>query len=164
MTAGIDFATINSAALRNGRSLVQDLIPGGKFRSLEYVVKNPCRNDERPGSFTINYRDGVWKDFATDDGGSDFISLVAYVKGLTQGEAAHDLATKLGVPPAKSNGFAREHTANGNNGVTHKSPSPPHAPKIFQWGDDGPPKRAGRSTTSRLSFQRLSAAHQDQAH
>jgi putative DNA primase/helicase len=137
MTAGIDFATINSAALRNGRSLVQDLIPGGKFRSLEYVVKNPCRNDERPGSFTINYRDGVWKDFATDDGGSDFISLVAYVKGLTQGEAAHDLATKLGVPPAKSNGFAREHTANGNNGVT-----PPHAPKIFQWGDDGPPKRA----------------------
>ena len=56
---GIDFAAINSAALRNGRSLVQDLIPGGKFRSLEYVVKNPCRNDERPGSFTINYRDGV---------------------------------------------------------------------------------------------------------
>jgi hypothetical protein len=42
MTAGIDFATINSAALRNGRSLVQDLIPGGKFRSLEYVVKNPA--------------------------------------------------------------------------------------------------------------------------
>jgi putative DNA primase/helicase len=139
MTAGIDFATINSAALRNGRSLVQDLIPGGKFRSLEYVVKNPCRKDERPGSFTINYRDGVWKDFATDDGGSDFISLVAYVKGLTQGEAAHDLATKLGVSPAKSNGFASKHKANGNNGVTHKSSSLPHAPKIFQWGDDGPP-------------------------
>src|ERR1700683_5308037 len=112
MTAGIDFATINSAALRNGRSLVQDLIPGGKFRSLEYVVKNPCRNDERPGSFTINYRDGVWKDFATDDGGSDFISLVAYVKGLTQGEAAHDLATKLGVA---LNGVAGNCHVNGHD-------------------------------------------------
>jgi putative DNA primase/helicase len=61
------------------------------------------------------------------------------VKGLTQGEAAHDLATKLGVSPAKSNGFASKHKANGNNGVTHKSSSLPHAPKIFQWGDDGPP-------------------------
>jgi hypothetical protein len=142
MIAGIDFASINSAALRNGRSLVQDLIPGGKFRSLEYVVKNPCRNDERPGSFTINYRDGVWKDFATDDGGSDFISLVAYLKGLSQGEAARELATKYGVSLVKSNGFASEGKANGNNGVTHKSSSPSNAPKIFQWGDEGPPKKA----------------------
>ena len=141
MTA-IDFEGINAAALRNGRSLVQDFIPGGKFRGLEYIAKNPCRNDERPGSFSINYRSGIWKDFATEDGGSDFISLVAYVKGLTQGEAAHDLATKLGVSPAKSNGFASEHKANGNNGITYKSSSPSSAPKIFQWGDEGPPKQA----------------------
>ena len=60
MTA-IDFEGINAAALRNGRSLVQDFIPGGKFRRLEYVVKNPCRNDERPGSFSINYRTAFGK-------------------------------------------------------------------------------------------------------
>ena len=77
-----------------------------------------------------------------DDGGSDFISLVAYVEGLTQGEAAHDRATKLGVSPAKSNGFASEGKANGNNGVTRKSSSPSNAPKIFQWGDEGPRKQA----------------------
>ena len=64
------------------------------------------------------------------------------MKGLTQGEAAHDLATKLGVSPAKSNGFASEGKANGNNGVTRKSSSPSNAPKIFQWGDEGPPKQA----------------------
>jgi hypothetical protein len=88
MIAGIDFDGINAAALRNGRSVVQDFIPGGKFCGLEYIAKNPRRNDERPGSFSINYRSGVWKDFATDDGGSDIVSLVAYVKGEAVGEMA----------------------------------------------------------------------------
>jgi hypothetical protein len=113
MNAGIDFKNINAAALRNGRSLVQDLMPGGKFRSLEYVVKNPCRNDGRPGSFTINYRDGVWKDFATDDGGSDFISLVAYLKGVNQGDAARELAERLAVPILKPTGHASNGHTNG---------------------------------------------------
>ena len=59
MSGAIDFDAINAVALRSGRSLVQDLIPGGKFRSLEYVVRNPCRNDNQAGSFSINYRSWV---------------------------------------------------------------------------------------------------------
>src|SRR5579863_6376281 len=98
MTPLIDFDGINAAALRGGRSLAQDLIPGGKFRSLEYIVKNPCRNDNQAGSFSINYRTGVWKDFATDDGGADLISLVAYIRQCNQGEAARELSERLGVP------------------------------------------------------------------
>jgi putative DNA primase/helicase len=69
----IDFEGINRAALRNGRSFLQDLVPGGKFRSLEYEVRNPTRHDKNPGSFKINYKTGVWKDFASGEGGSDLI-------------------------------------------------------------------------------------------
>ena len=91
----IPFKTINDAALRASRSLLQQIIPGGKFRSLEYIVRNPRRDDQHAGSFKINYRTGVWKDFATGDGGGDLISLVAFVRGSTQGDAARELADKL---------------------------------------------------------------------
>jgi hypothetical protein len=56
MRGTIDFEAINIAALRNGRAFVESLLPGGKFRSLEYIVRNPRRNDQHPGSFPINYR------------------------------------------------------------------------------------------------------------
>ncbi len=140
MTAGIDFEGINAAALRNGRSVVQDFIPGGKFRGLEYVVKNPRRNDGRPGSFSINYRSGVWKDFATDDGGSDIVSLVAYVRGLSQGDAAHELAEKLGVP-LKPNGVAVNGHAKGHNSASQSAPAA-DTPKVYQWGDEGPARQS----------------------
>jgi hypothetical protein len=139
MTTHIDFEAINAAALRSARSLLQEMIPGGKFRSLEYVVKNPRRDDRRPGSFSINYKTGIWRDFATNDGGSDLISLVAYVRGVGQGDAAYELADRLGVPMLKSygsvTGMAR---VNGyHNGVPHE---PVAAPKLFAWGNEGPPR------------------------
>jgi putative DNA primase/helicase len=137
-STAIDFEGINAAALRNGRSLVQDLLPNGKFRGLEYIAKNPRRSDERPGSFSINYRSGVWKDFATDDGGSDIISFAAYVKGLSQGDAARELAGKLGVP---LNGVAINGHANGHNHVPKIGPAT-DTPKVYQCGDDGPPRQA----------------------
>jgi hypothetical protein len=39
-----------------------------------------------------NYKTGIWKDFASDDGGADLISLVAYLRGIGQGDAARELA------------------------------------------------------------------------
>jgi len=133
MTTSIDFDGINEAVLRNGRAFVQDLIPGGKFRSLEYIVRNPKRDDQHPGSFSINYRSGLWKDFATDDCGSDFISLYAFVRGCKQGDAACDLAKRFGVPFVKLNGSAAATPLNG--GTTTE------APRVYNWGDDGPPQR-----------------------
>src|SRR5215475_11135126 len=103
MTQSIDFDGIKAAALRDGRSFVQDLIPGGKFRGLEYIVLNPKRDDQHPGSFSINYRTGVWKDFATDDRGSDFISLFVFVTGCSQSDAARELAERFNVPLIKLN-------------------------------------------------------------
>jgi putative DNA primase/helicase len=134
----IDFKGINKGALHGGRALLQRLIPGGKFQSLEYIVLNPRRNDKTLGSFKINYRSGIWKDFATGDGGGDLISLLAYLRGVDQGTAARELADILGVPFLKTNGHAKPSGFNGRSakgaGATNETP------KVYQWGDNGPPK------------------------
>jgi putative DNA primase/helicase len=101
----LDFGALNRAACAEGRSFVQRLIPGGRIRSLEYVVRNPRRNDQNPGSFSINYRTGQWADFATNDRGGDFVSLVGFIKGIGQGAAARELADMIGFPvPRFANG------------------------------------------------------------
>jgi putative DNA primase/helicase len=127
----IDFVGINHAALARGRTFLEALIPGGKFRGLEYQVRNPTRDDKRPGSFSINYRTGVWKDFATGDGGGDLISLWAYVRSIGQGEAALELADKLGIPADKPN---------GGSSMTAPKATAQVAAKVFPLVDDGPPR------------------------
>jgi hypothetical protein len=127
----IDFDGINIAALRNARSLLPSLIPGGKFRSLQYIVRNPRRDDQRPGSFSINYKTGIWKDFASGDGGGDLISLVAFTRGTSQGDAARELANRLGI-----NGAAVP-----NRTATLRQATEASEPTVMPWGDDGPPVR-----------------------
>ena len=131
MSNTIDFDGINQAALRDSRSLLQNLLPGGKFNGSQYIVRNPNRDDRQPGSFTINYKTGVWKDFATGDGGGDFVSLHAYIWHCGQSVAACRLAAKLGMPVTKS-GSGREQTPSA--GAASQS-----APKIHLWGNEGPP-------------------------
>jgi hypothetical protein len=60
------------------------------------VVLNPIRADRRLGSFKINIRTGRWADFATCDKGGDPVSLVAYLEGVSQGEAARLLGRMIG--------------------------------------------------------------------
>src|SRR5262249_6776451 len=97
----IDFDGIKAAALRSARQLLQELLPGGKFQGDEYVVRNPLRNDQHPGSFRINWKTGKWGDFAIDKSGGDLISLVAYLKGISQVDAARELAARSGIPVPK---------------------------------------------------------------
>jgi putative DNA primase/helicase len=98
MHGAIDFKSIASAALACSRSLLLELLPDGHFKGDEYIVKNPLRNDQNPGSFSINSKTGIWKDFATGKkGGGDLIALVAYLRGSTQLEAARELVEKVGV-------------------------------------------------------------------
>ena len=135
MTATIDFAGIGRAALSSARLLLPKLIPGGKFSGQEYVVRNPRRADQRPGSFKINFTSGLWKDFSSNEGGGDFISLAAYVWACNQGDAARRLADDLGVPATKHD---RAATSNGSgNGRAND------APQMYSWGDEGPPEFAG---------------------
>jgi 5S rRNA maturation endonuclease (ribonuclease M5) len=93
----IDFQKTVQLALSNARTIVEHYLPGGKYEQSEYVVQNPTRTDAHLGSFKINVAKGVWSDFAADAGGSDLISLVAYIKGVGQAEAAKAIMDLLGI-------------------------------------------------------------------
>jgi len=96
----IDFRAVNAAALTCLGQVLSRLAPGGKVVGDEYVALNPRRADRRPGSFKVRFlgpRGGAWADFATGDCGGDVVSLVAYLEGVSQGEAARRLARMLGL-------------------------------------------------------------------
>jgi hypothetical protein len=93
----IDFTEVKIAALADIRGVLGRFLPGGKVICSEYVVLNPRRADRHPGSFKINIRSGKWSDFATGDRGGDLISQVAYLKDISQLEAARGLSQMLGV-------------------------------------------------------------------
>lgn len=92
-----DFTAINAAALSALPGLLNRFAPGGVIHGGEWAGRNPRRADRKPGSFKVNMRTGRWADFATGDAGGDPVSLVAYLTGLGQGEAARRLALMLGV-------------------------------------------------------------------
>ena len=91
------FQEVNAAALPQLESLCYHWLGQGRQEGREYVALNPTRVDNRLGSFRINLTSGMWADFATGDRGGDAISFYAYIKGLTQIEAARALAIDLGV-------------------------------------------------------------------
>jgi uncharacterized protein DUF3987 len=120
----IDFKGIAAAALASARSLLPEWLPGGRFESREYVALNPTRNDRSLGSFKINWQTGEWSDFADPSAakGGDLISLFAYTNNLGQGEAARQIAEKLGIAV--------------RHGVAAQTET---TPLIQPWGEDGPP-------------------------
>jgi hypothetical protein len=93
----IDFTRINAAALVNLGAICRRLLPNGRREGNEFVALNPRRNDHNLGSFKINLRSGVWCDFASGDRGGDPVSLVAFIEGCRQSEAALKLARMLGL-------------------------------------------------------------------
>jgi hypothetical protein len=66
---------------------VRNWLPDGKKEDHSYVALNPTRDDKTLGSFRVKLNSGLWKDFATGDGG-DIIKLYAYLNGLSDYEAA----------------------------------------------------------------------------
>jgi hypothetical protein len=95
----LDFAHIGAAALSNAETIAHRWLPDGHRDGAEWVCRNPTRADRRAGSFKINLRTGRWGDFATGDRGGDFISLAAYLHGLSQRDAALKIADMLGIDP-----------------------------------------------------------------
>ena len=93
----IDFAAVNAAALRAFPAVLGRILPSGKQVHREWVALNPRRCDRALGSFKVNRYNGRWCDFATGDKGGDPVSLVAYVQGVSQFEAARLLAHMLGI-------------------------------------------------------------------
>jgi len=93
----VNFALINSICLDRWQTLLAQWLPDGKQVGNDWVALNPTRNDRRTGSFKISLSAGLWADFATGDTGGDPVSLYAYIKGLSQVQAAKALQAELGV-------------------------------------------------------------------
>lgn len=91
------FDAINAQLLPQLPALLRQWLPSGRVEAGEWVALNPTRHDKKAGSFRINITTGRWADFATDDKGGDPVSLYAYIRGMSQGDAARDLAGQAGV-------------------------------------------------------------------
>jgi putative DNA primase/helicase len=94
-----DIREVAAAALSSAEAVASRWAPGGKRQGAEWVALNPTRADDSPGSFSINLSTGAWGDFARADKGGDLVSLVAYIEGCNQGEAARQLGEFLGLRP-----------------------------------------------------------------
>lgn len=97
----LDFHQIAADLLGSADTLLPQWLPAGRRKGAEYVVGS-LRGDEGE-SLKINLRTGLWKDFASGEGGKDLLALYAAIHGLKQGEAAKRLGYVNGVdyaPPA----------------------------------------------------------------
>lgn len=93
----VEIQRIACAALSAADNLLADWLPDGTRKGKEYWPTNPVRGDRKPGSFSINVHTGKWNDFASGDKGGDLVSLLAYLHGCPQIEAARILARQLGL-------------------------------------------------------------------
>lgn len=96
-TPRIDFDLISKAALSSARRLLGEWLPGGDWNGNEYKPLNPTRDDRSRGSFVISATTGKWIDNATGDSGGDLISLYAYIRFMSQKDAAIAVAGMVGV-------------------------------------------------------------------
>jgi hypothetical protein len=93
----IAFRRIADAALRHADVVVRRWLPNGRREGVEWVCRNPRRDDRRPGSFKINLINGRWADFAHGARGGDLIGLASYLYKIPPGEAAKRIAEMIGV-------------------------------------------------------------------
>jgi hypothetical protein len=97
----IDFAAINDAALASFPALLVRWLPDGRKQGGEWTARNPRRKDRALGSFRVNIMSGRWADFAVETArGGDPVSLLAYLAGVGQAEAARRIAALLGLSEA----------------------------------------------------------------
>jgi hypothetical protein len=85
----LDFAAINAAALSSLESLVTEWLPAGRREGHEWKVGSLSGEPGR--SLSINLSSGVWKDFSTDAGGGDPVSLLAAIRSCGMKDAAVEL-------------------------------------------------------------------------
>ena len=89
----LDFKGLASVLLSHCRYLLPDWCPGGRLVGREYTAGTI--NGGPGDSFKCNVETGLWCDFATDQKGSDLISLFAEINRMKNGEAARILSEKL---------------------------------------------------------------------
>lgn len=111
----IDFASLARDLLGRADSWVEQWFPNGRRDGHEWKVGSLAGEAGR--SLSINLRTGVWKDFASDEGGGDLLSLYARSRGLGMLVAARELglvrddglasSPPLSSPPAQPTSASR---------------------------------------------------------
>lgn len=108
----LQFKTIAAEALSRAESLVSTWLPDGSRQGDEWVARNPHRDDRKAGSFSVNLKTGVWREFAGDEGGADLVSLYAFLfTAGSQKEAAVALGRDVGVSVQRPSSTPRKATA-----------------------------------------------------
>ena len=93
-----DFVRIGTAALASIDVLVAEWLPNGQRRGHEWCVGSLEGQPGRSLKICLSGSgSGIWKDFSTDDGGADLISLHAAIYRVSQHEAAARIAARLGI-------------------------------------------------------------------
>ncbi len=88
------FDQVNTAARAAYPRLLEEWFPRGRLHGNEFRVGN--LQGDAGQSLSVNVKSGVWKEFASDDGGSDAVSLFSAIHRLGQVEAKNTLAAALG--------------------------------------------------------------------
>ena len=86
MTETIDFTGLSRTLLNYHGIILPDVLSGGKLVGKEWVCGDI--NGQAGNSFKFNVETGVFKDFASGDGGKDIIALYAKQAGVSMKEAA----------------------------------------------------------------------------
>ncbi|MBL8448006.1 MAG: DUF927 domain-containing protein [Zoogloeaceae bacterium] len=157
MAGKIDFQRIKTAALNDARRIVEAWAPGGRYEGAEYSALNPRRADHAAGSFKVNVVKGVWRDFASEEGGGDLVSLVAYLDGVSQAEAARALARFLGIPEA-AGADPTPPMGTPRPGQPDARPAPSEAPRpewrpLLPVPDEAPPPPVGHPKRGRPAIR-----------
>ena len=83
-------------ALSAAETLLPEWLPGGTRKGREWVAPNIARGDQKAGSFGVSLDSGRWNDFADGSAhGGDLVSLLAYLNGCRQMEAAKEIDERL---------------------------------------------------------------------
>jgi len=144
----IPFDAIAGALLAQAETLVPQWLPHGKRRGREWVCGDLY--GEVGDSCSVNLQTGLWRDFASDEGGRDLISLFAAIHSIGQGTAAKQLADLTGVdretrgpPPAPRPVAAPEPTDPAPAGtepspMLHRDHGEPSAAWLYEAPDGRP--------------------------
>ena len=92
-----DITEVSRALARQAPSVAEHLLPSGRKLGAEWCVGSIAgEKGESLKVHLIGAKAGVWKDFASDEGG-DLIDLWQAVKGNTRSEAYHQAKDYLGL-------------------------------------------------------------------
>ncbi|MBW8067919.1 MAG: hypothetical protein GJU73_10830 [Ferrovum sp.] len=126
------FSTANDRALGNMDDFMDWLDLKTRCQGKEIQFLNPKRDDNDFGSASINSETGTWADFADEEAkGGDCVSFVAYLRDLSQVEAANLIIQEFSgsaPPPAPP----AQQATRAPNEEAPLLPIPPNAPPIPQ--------------------------------